>query len=272
MQISRHLLITCAVAACLTPTFIHAYDNEAQIRARQALDEQMKQMATQAPPATSAPPAAVSKPKSKPPVKVKEVKPAAPAPVAPAAPVMSAPATSNAADDQLTEALRQKMNETAPEPVKPPVVVKKTEPKPNKVKVVKVKPAPVQPQPAMVIETTKPATVENPPAQAAPAFAPEISQPATPAPAAPVMTAQAMPVPETTNPADARLTDALHQKMHEETGTDSDPRAAAAKSGEAEECQTGAAHSGEDCARATRDSRGGDTRAAVRPQFLHTRP
>ena len=34
MQISRHILLTCAVAACLTPSLVHALDNEAQIRLR----------------------------------------------------------------------------------------------------------------------------------------------------------------------------------------------------------------------------------------------
>ena len=70
MQISRHLLLTCAVAACLTPTLVHAADNEAQIRARQALEEKMKELNAQPPPAavptTPAPAPAAPKAPAKP--------------------------------------------------------------------------------------------------------------------------------------------------------------------------------------------------------------
>src|SRR6185312_2601541 len=96
MQISRHLLLACAVATCYSPVFLRAYDNEAQTRARQALEEKMNQMEVQ----TNATPSnAVTKPA--PAKKAKKSPPPAPAPVqAPAAaaapvtaPEISQPAT-----------------------------------------------------------------------------------------------------------------------------------------------------------------------------------
>lgn len=98
MQISRHLLLACAIATCLTPTFLRAYDTEAQIRARQALEDKMKQIEAQAPVTNSAPPAMIMKPtapppkpkKAKPPVQ-QSAPPAPPAPVTPP-PVVAVPA------------------------------------------------------------------------------------------------------------------------------------------------------------------------------------
>src|SRR4051812_28717275 len=109
MQLLRIPLLVCATAICVTPLMLHAYDNENQLRARQALEEKMKEMANQPPPAeTSAPPVKVvkpekapakkpSKPEAKP--KVQPQTPAAPAvtvekpqsmPAVPAAPVAPA--------------------------------------------------------------------------------------------------------------------------------------------------------------------------------------
>ena len=109
MQISRQLLMACAVATFLTPTLVHAYDNEAQIRARQALEAQMKQTEAQTPPATSAPPAVVVKPQSKPAVT--------------AAPAAAVP------PDRIHQALEEKMKEMqAQTPAVPPTPPAKTKP------------------------------------------------------------------------------------------------------------------------------------------------
>ena len=136
-------MLACAVAIFLTPVLLHAYDNESQLRARQALEEKMKELDAQQP-TTSAPPAMVAQPQPAPtktkkqkPAKVsKSAKPAAhatqaqqPAPAvqkpaapvasqpAPAAsqsaPIYSAPPTTGSSENEenlkLQEALREKM-------------------------------------------------------------------------------------------------------------------------------------------------------------------
>lgn len=191
MRISRHLLMTCAVATFLTPAFVHAFDNEAQIRARQALEEKMKQADTQTPPATSAPPAVVTNP-------------------APA--VKAMPSSSNEEQMRAQQALEEKMKQietqTPPTMPAPPATVSK--PAPSK----RAKAPAPKPEPPVVTVTPNKSTVENPPAQAAPAFAPEISQPATPAAAAPATSVPSMR-PSTDAATSDKLSDALHQKMHE---------------------------------------------------------
>src|SRR5438552_3031935 len=115
MQLSRHLLLTCAVAACLISTLVHAADNEAQIRARQALEEKMKQM--------EADQAATNAAAAKPQPKAAAVKPPAakPAPPVITAPMQTQPAmrpvapSTDAADRQkLQEALRQAQSNPPP--------------------------------------------------------------------------------------------------------------------------------------------------------------
>lgn len=54
-------MLACVAATFLTPVLLHAYDNDAQLRARQALEEKMKELDTQS--TTSAPPAMVTQPK-----------------------------------------------------------------------------------------------------------------------------------------------------------------------------------------------------------------
>ena len=118
MQISRNLLLTCAVAACLTPILVHAADNEAQIRARQALEEKMKEMPAPTAPTNPAP--AMSKPKA-----ATRQKPAPPVVTAPSqnataesqpAPTRPyAPSTDPATRQKLEDALHQ--NTLAPQPV-----------------------------------------------------------------------------------------------------------------------------------------------------------
>jgi hypothetical protein len=229
MQISRHVLLACAIATCLTPTLLHAFDNEAQIRARQALEEKMNQMETQTSPATSSPPAVVKKPakKSAPPAVVTKPtppaeysappvakpttpvvtmppaapavetppaqpaptfapeisQPATPAPVTPSAsmsapPMEPAPATpaynstpatsaNSSHNDQLQQALHQKMSETAAPEVA-------TEPPAKPVKPAKpMKPAPAPMKENHVAATPAPAPVSQP--APAPASAPEYS-------------------------------------------------------------------------------------------------
>jgi hypothetical protein len=152
MQISRHLLLTCAVAACLTPTLVHAADNEAQIRARQALEEKMNQMPavtapTNPPPMASKPKAAVVKPA--PPVvtvtpnsTTVESQPASSATIHAAT-----PSNDEATQQKLEEALRQAASQPTPAVQQPAPVVQQ--------------PAPVGPKPAMV---------ESQPAQSTPSY------------------------------------------------------------------------------------------------------
>ena len=64
MQILRRLMLVGVATTFFTPILLHAYDNEEQIRARQALEEKMNQLDAQ-PVTTNAapPPAAPAKPK-----------------------------------------------------------------------------------------------------------------------------------------------------------------------------------------------------------------
>lgn len=221
MQISRHLLLACAVTTCLTPNLLRAYDNEAQIRARQALEEKMKQLDTQ-PAQTSTPPAVVT---NAAPAKVKKAKakpapapapvPEAAAPVAPATPVapeISHPATpsapavssSNANNDKLREALREKMDamKTAPaQPVPPPAPVKPA-------------PAPVAPPPAPAVVAAPPAAPVAPP--------PPAVKPAPPA--APVVSAPTYgAAPAMSSDSNDKLQQALREKMSQTQETQTAP-------------------------------------------------
>jgi hypothetical protein len=204
MQISRQLLLACAVAMCLTPALLRAYDNEAQIRARQALEDKMQQLDAQAPQTNSAPPAAVKKPArakkpkkapapppapaaEKPAPPVVKSTPAAPSyenPPAKPAPEISQPATpmpvAPASSDQLHEALHEKMNETPTTPAAP------------------VKPAPAAPVATKPAAPAAPVAKSPAPSEAAPA--PMYS----PAPVTPANTADS-----------EKLQEALDQKMRE---------------------------------------------------------
>lgn len=183
MQISRHLLLACAVAMYLTPAALRAYDNESQIRARQALEEKMNQLQTPAaqtnPPATPAPSANDTQAQAQP----------TPAPQAPALKPVPAVTTDPGTQQKLQDALDQKMNEAAPAQAAPaaPATAATTNsepaPAPKKKKARAHKPAPA---PAAPVQAQ--AAPENPPAQPPPAAAPEISQPATPTPAVPATT------------------------------------------------------------------------------------
>jgi hypothetical protein len=186
MQLSRHLLMTCAVATFLTPTLVHAYDNEAQIRARQALEEKMNTIGAQTPAGTSAPPAVVAKPAAN--------------------SVVTTTRPSAAQSDAVRQALEQKMKEmqaqTPPTPPAPPAPPVKPKSAPRHVVA-----APKPEAPTVTIAPAMPAT---------PASAPEISQPATPAAVtSPVVAAPTMAMPTTDNVSSDKLSQALHQKMTE---------------------------------------------------------
>jgi hypothetical protein len=130
MQISRRILVACVTTAILFPTFLRAGDTEAQIKARQALEQKMNELVTQpAPQAPARPvaPAPVPTKKAKPavkPVPTVQPSPAEPAvkpkaqPLPQAAPgasgaiFMPVPEASSGPDaEKARAALRQKMNE-----------------------------------------------------------------------------------------------------------------------------------------------------------------
>ena len=67
-------MLACVAATFLTPALLHAYDNEAQIRARQALEDKMKELDTQQS-TNSAPPPMATQPKPTP-TKANKQKPA----------------------------------------------------------------------------------------------------------------------------------------------------------------------------------------------------
>src|SRR3954462_15983129 len=154
MQISRHLLVTCAVAACLTSTFVHAADNEAQIRARQALEDKMNQMASQPPPVAAPTNPAPVAPKPKAPAqKPVATKPAPPVVTvtpngvqADSQPMASTPSNDSATNQKLQEALRQKMQQTPAEPSAPVMTTQNP-----------AKPAPMPANPAPAKASAKPA-------------------------------------------------------------------------------------------------------------------
>ena len=212
MQISRHLLLACAVATYLTPAALRAYDNESQIRARQALEEKMNQMNTPAAQTNSSAPAPAQPAKKK----------AAPAKQSPAQPTpalkpVPAVTTNPQTEQKLQDALDEKMNQTPPAQAAPsaPAAASTTNsepppaPKKKKVHAHKAAPAPAAP----VQAHTAP---ENPRVQSPPAAAPEVSQPATPMANPPTMT--------TDTETQERLQQALHERM-EETKSSTAPAA-----------------------------------------------
>src|SRR5215218_935075 len=137
MQISRRILVACVTATILSPIFLQAAETEAQMKARQALEEKMNELSTQ--PATSVSPRPASpKPKPAQPKKKKPLAPIAqptpqfiqPAPVATAVQPAAHPESqgqpaqfeavpqpvSNADAEKARQALRQKMNELEQQP------------------------------------------------------------------------------------------------------------------------------------------------------------
>jgi hypothetical protein len=209
MQIPRHLLLTCAVAACLIPTLVHAADNEAQIRARQALEEKMKEMP--APAAPTNPPPAMSKPtaaKQKPAPPVVTVTPQETTEESQLAPAKRPDAATR---QKLEDALHQTTSAPQPAVQEPPQQPAMTA-TPNA--------APVQSQPsqpAQAIPSNDEATrqkLEN--ALNQPTQQPANQQPVTQQPAQP---SQSMPsyisTPSNDQGTSQKLEQALRQKMQQ---------------------------------------------------------
>jgi hypothetical protein len=135
MQISRRILIACVTTTFLFPIFLQAAETEAQIKARQALEQKMNELATQPAVPEPAKPA-VSPAKPAKPVEPKPSKVVAPvnepAPVAPvvkkpearppqpksASPVFEPVPQPAASPDagKAREALQQKMSDLSQQP------------------------------------------------------------------------------------------------------------------------------------------------------------
>ena len=239
MQISRHLLLACAVATCLTPVVsLRAYDNEAQIRARQALEDKLSQMDAQTnAPAPAATPAPAKKAKKSPPPAAAPAPAATPAPAetssAPAAATAPKAAPVDAATaEKLREALDQQMGNTQPAPAPTPAPATHLESVQAPAPEVSQPATPMAPKAAPVDAATAeklrealdqqtgntqpapaptPAPVTHVEPVVTPAATPVPVQAETPAP-------QAEPVniaPETNDAESQKLRDALHEKMSE---------------------------------------------------------
>jgi len=186
MQISKCLLAVCAAVCALS---VRAGDNDAQAKAREALEKKLNELQGQPPQAAPAPTAG-SKPSPAP-------KPAQmPAAVPQATAVPGPPPADPEAIAKARAALEKKLNEMQAQPLHPmpeaaptPIL---TQPPP--------KPRP-QPQPAPVAAPPPPASVPAPVVPAAAATAQ--------APAAPFMS----PVPAADPEAIARAREALREKM-----------------------------------------------------------
>jgi hypothetical protein len=163
MQISRRILLACAAATALFPLMALSRDNAAQVKAREALEQQMNQ-APPAEPAIVPPPPMPAAPPPTPP-------PAPPAPVkhrrAPKAPaVKPAPAVewpelpSTAATEnshEIEDALHQKMLETHAQPPPAPAMTAQPAPAPAE-HPAEVAPAPAPPTVAPAAEPIQPAS------------------------------------------------------------------------------------------------------------------
>ncbi len=174
MQISKCLLVVCALTCAGT---VRAADNEAQAKAREALQKKLQEMGAQPAPAAQAAPA-------EPAVKVIPA-PATPTPAPAPAAAQAAPGrygADPASIEKAREAMRQKMQE-----------------------VVAQEPAAVAP----------PAAVPAAPAPAAVPVAPPPAAPAVAVPAAQAAPAAAVVPPPADNETIAKARQALDQKMKE---------------------------------------------------------
>ena len=206
MQISRHLLLTCAVTACLIPSLAHAADNEAQIRARQALEEKMNQLNAQPPPAAA--------PANPAPTVSKQNAPAKPAPpvvtVTPNGATVSNPPTASAADAATRQKLKDALNQAATPPAQPPVSAAPMQSQPatsapsyistpsnDAATSQKLEEALRQKMQQTPVESTTPPMATQKPTKPAPAWTPSASAPSS--------TANYAPIPET-NPRAVRPT------------------------------------------------------------------
>ena len=164
MQISRRILLACAAATALFPLVALSGDNAAQVKAREALEQQMNQ-APPAEPAIVPPPPMPAAPPPAPPAPATVKQRRAPKPAAVKAPphvewpeLPSTAATEN--NHELEDALHQKMSET--HALTPPAPAVMAQPAP----------APVEP-PAVVAPAPAPATV-TPAAEAAQPASPPV--------------------------------------------------------------------------------------------------
>ena len=179
MQISRPLLLACAAAICFTPALLHAYDNEAQLRARQALEDKMKELDTQQAATNAAPPpAATTTTNAKPSKKSKSKTPEKPQP---SAEVSTPPAQKPAPPAVLVT------------PGKPPEQIPPAQPAPQVQKPAMTPPpsvsaAPTNAQPAM--PAPPPAVSQPAPAMSAPPVRPAAPQGEKPAMATPPVVSQ----------------------------------------------------------------------------------
>ncbi len=205
MQIARCLSLACATAMIFSPLLLRA-DNEAQIRAREALEKAMNQMSTE--PVTSTPPATVTnlppapaptkpKPKPAPPAPVQKPQPppppvqqpvvsqSAPAPVstpppppapkpaktkAPAAASNFAPAPGTTPENTQTDyRLQNALQQRMTETQTPPIEEQATPPTPSrKEKRVANNPPPAQPSGSASTPPPQPAPAPLPPMQGPP--------------------------------------------------------------------------------------------------------
>ncbi|MGN6552207.1 MAG: hypothetical protein ACTHLW_00520 [Verrucomicrobiota bacterium] len=126
MQISSRIVLACVITTMVSPTFLRAADTEAQIKARQALEQKMQELQTRS--GTQAPAEQPIAPMTKPAAPAAAKPMYQPAPAAPAvvskpkpsnAPVFqSAPQASSTDIEKAREALRKAMQElqSRPEP------------------------------------------------------------------------------------------------------------------------------------------------------------
>jgi hypothetical protein len=157
MQISRILPLACAAAVLLSCFAVRADDNEAQMRARQALEQKMKDLP---PPAEETPATSAKKKKAK-----KES-------TATTAPIYSAPATAPVVETAPPTAPKV----VEPTPPAAPVISAPVTPAPTN-PAVTATPKPAQP-PIEEYHPAKPAP-QNPPAGFPPLEAPASSLPAS---------------------------------------------------------------------------------------------
>jgi hypothetical protein len=178
MQILRRLMLACVAATFLTPVLLHAYDNEEQIRARQALEDKMKELDAQHP-TTSAPPSMVTQPKPAA-TKAKKQKPA------------TVPKPANSAAQA----------PAAQKPASPDILVTPGQP-PQEV-------PPAQTAPSMAPAVQKPAAAAPQPVVSQPAPAASAPVAAQPAPAATYST------PPAASSGDTEETEKLRKAMHDQ--------------------------------------------------------
>ena len=160
MQISRRILLACAAATALFPLIALSGDNAAQVKAREALEQQMNQAPPAEPAIVPPPPMPAAPPPTPPPAPVKHRRaPKAPA-VKPAPAVEWPELPSTAATEnshEIEDALHQKMSETHAQPPPAPAMTAQPAPAPAE-HPAEVAPAPAPPTVAPAAEPIQPAS------------------------------------------------------------------------------------------------------------------